>query len=101
MYFVVLNYFLSLATLNMTRTGLRIGQSSVLMGPLNFSGVADSWSLMFFSLLSLISSIVFVWSYYYMDSEEQYTRFLIIVILFIRSMVALIFFCSLFGVIVG
>merc|ERR1712198_746003 len=59
------------------------------------------WSLIFFSLLRLISSIVFIWSYYYMDSEEQYTRFILIVILFVTSIVALIFFCRLFGAIVG
>ena len=85
----------------MIRTGIAIGQSSLLVGPLDFSATADSWSLMFFSLLRLISSIVFIWSYYYIDSEEQYTRFILIVILFVTSIVALIFFCRLFGAIVG
>lgn len=98
---MVLNYFLSLITINIIRIGLVIGQSLLLMGPLQFSSMADSWSLIFFSLLRLISSIVFIWSYYYMDSEEQYTRFILIVILFVRSIVALIFFCRLFGAIVG
>ena len=99
--FMVLNYFLSLTTINIIRIGLVIGQSLLLMGPLQFSSMADGWSLIFFSLLRLISSIVFIWSYYYMDSEEQYTRFILIVILFVRSIVALIFFCRLFGAIVG
>ena len=99
--FMVLNYFLSLITINIIRIGLVIGQSLLLMGPLQFSSMADGWSLIFFSLLRLISSIVFIWSYYYMDSEEQYTRFILIVILFVRSIVALIFFCRLFGAIVG
>ena len=98
---MVLNYFLSLITINIIRIGLVIGQSLLLMGPLQFSSMADGWSLIFFSLLRLISSIVFIWSYYYMDSEEQYTRFILIVILFVRSIVALIFFCRLFGAIVG
>ena len=88
-------------TINIIRIGLLIGQSSLFMGPLQFSSMADGWSLMFFSLLRLISSIVFIWSYYYMDSEEQYARFILIVILFVRSIVALIFFCRLFGAIVG
>ena len=98
---MVLNYFLSLITINIIRIGLVIGQSLLLMGPLQFSSMTDGWSLIFFSLLRLISSIVFIWSYYYMDSEEQYTRFILIVILFVRSIVALIFFCRLFGAIVG
>lgn len=98
---MVLNYFLSLSIINIIRTGLKIGQSLLLMGPLRFSRMADSWSLIFFSLLRLISSVVFVWSYYYMDSEEQYSRFIHIVILFVGSIIALIFFSRLFGAIVG
>jgi len=39
---MVLNYLLSLAAINIVGIGLRIGQSSLLMGPLNFSGIADS-----------------------------------------------------------
>lgn len=98
---VVLNYFLSLSAANIVRSGLKIGQSSLFIGPLKISGIADSWSLIFFSLLRLISSIVFIWSYYYMGSEEQYARFILIVILFVRSIVTLIFLCSLFGAIIG
>jgi len=71
------------------------------MGPLNFSVASDNWSTLFFSLLSLISSVVFIWSYYYMDSEENYVRFIIIVSLFVRSMVALIFFSRVFGAMIG
>lgn len=56
---------------------------------------------MFFSLLRLISCIVFVWSYYYIDSEENYSRFIVIVILFVSSMVALIFFSRVFGAMIG
>jgi len=73
----------------------------MLMGPFEISAAVDSWSVMFFSLLTLISSVVFAWSYYYMGSEEQYGRFILIVILFVRSIVALIFFCTLFGAMIG
>ena len=98
---VVLNYFLRLLGINAVSAGLVIGQCSVLVGPFNFSAIADGWSLIFFCLLRLISSRVLTWSYYYMDSEEQYARFILIVILFVRSMAGLIFFCRLFGAIIG
>ena len=71
------------------------------MGCLNFSLISDRWSLIFFSLLSLISCMVFIWSYYYIDSEENYARFIMIVVLFVRSIVALIFFSRIFGAMIG
>ena len=98
---MVLNYILRLALLNTLTIGIRLGYSTVYMGPLNFSVVSDNWSTSFFSLLSLISSVVFIWSYYYMDSEENYVRFIIIVSLFVRSIVALIFFSRVFGAMIG
>ena len=98
---MVLNYILRLVLLNALTIGIRLGCSTVYMGPLNFSVASDNWSTLFFSLLSLISSVVFIWSYYYMDSEENYVRFIIIVSLFVRSMVALIFFSRVFGAMIG
>ena len=98
---MVLNYILRLAFLNALTIGIRLGYSTVYMGPLNFSVASDNWSTLFFSLLSLISSVVFIWSYYYMDSEENYVRFIIIVSLFVRSIVALIFFSRVFGAMIG
>lgn len=71
------------------------------LGPLNLEIVGDEWSLRFFSLLRLISGSVFCWSYYYIDSEINYRRFLSLVIRFVSSIVLLIFFARLFGALIG
>lgn len=71
------------------------------LGPLNIEIIGDQWSLRFFSLLRLISGSVFCWSYYYIDSEMNYRRFLRLVISFVRSIILLIFFASLFGALIG
>jgi len=70
-------------------------------GPLPLRAVGDSWSLRFYRLLSLISGSVVLWSYYYMDGEPHYRRFLGVVIAFVRSIVMLIFMSTLYGSLVG
>lgn len=71
------------------------------IGPINLEIIGDQWSLRFFSLLRLISGSVFCWSYYYIDSEIYYRRFLRLVISFVSSIILLIFFSSLFGALIG
>ena len=75
--------------------------TAVQAGVMNFLVLLDLWSLNFFSLLGLISGRVFLWSYYYIDTEKHYVRFLSIVIRFVLSMVILIFMGSLFGAMIG
>ena len=73
----------------------------VRVGSLRFRLVADSWSLRFFALLLVVSSRVFRWSYYYIDREEYYSRFILIVMSFVFSMVILIFMRRLVGALIG
>ena len=77
------------------------GSLFVGVGPLSFGLVADSWSLRFFALLVVVSSRVFRWSYYYIDREEYYRRFILIVMSFVFSMVILIFMGRLVGALIG
>ena len=42
-----------------------------------------------------------LWSYYYMDGEPHYRRFLRVVVAFVRSMVLLIFMATLYGTLIG
>ena len=42
-----------------------------------------------------------LWSYYYMDGEPHYRRFLRVVVAFVRSMVLLIFMSTLYGTLIG
>ena len=77
------------------------GSLFVGVGPLSFGLVADSWSLRFFALLVVVSSRVFRWSYYYIDREEYYRRFILIVMSFVFSMVILIFMRRLVGALIG
>nr|AKS04164.1 NADH dehydrogenase subunit 5 [Parasagitta elegans] len=61
----------------------------------------DFYSYSFLMLLLLISTQVILWSYYYMDLEGAYRRFLGLVFSFLSSMFLLVFFCSLYGALIG
>nr|AKS04196.1 NADH dehydrogenase subunit 5 [Parasagitta elegans] len=61
----------------------------------------DFYSYSFLMLLLLISTQVILWSYYYMDLEASYRRFLGLVFSFLSSMFLLVFFCSLYGALIG
>ena len=71
------------------------------VGPFLFRLIADAWSLSFFFLLIVVSCRVLRWSYYYIDGEEFYTRFILIVISFVCSIVILIFMSRLVGALIG
>ena len=78
-----------------------MGKSSVYVSSLLFPVILDPWSSRFFCLLRLISGIVFIWSYYYIDGEENYSRFISIVMRFVASIVILIFLGRFLGAIIG
>lgn len=60
-----------------------------------FSVCLDWISICFFTILYLISSSVVLWSYYYIDSEAWYSRFIYILYSFISAIVILIFASSI------
>lgn len=98
---VVINYLIFLVLLNMGTLIVKGGESLILFSSLRFPLVMDVWSSRFLSLLRLISGIVFIWSYYYIDGEEFYQRFIMIVMRFVASIVILIFLSSFYGAIIG
>jgi len=63
--------------------------------------VIDQYSLIFSLVLFYISVAVIKWSYYYMDREELYRRFIYILYIFILCIYMLIFFSNLYFVLVG
>ena len=63
--------------------------------------VLDFYSFSFLLLLFLISTQVLLWSYYYIDIDSAYRRFLGLVFCFLRSIFILVFFCSLYGALIG
>ena len=70
-------------------------------GVFPFGVLVDQWARAFISLLCVISGRVFVWSYYYIDGEAVYRRFLGVLTTFVASMVMLILSSSLFLSLVG
>ena len=68
---------------------------------LTLGGRFDHYSTSFFLLLGLVSGRVVLWSYYYLDSERAYNRFIFLLLSFIISMVMLIFFSNLFVALIG
>lgn len=61
----------------------------------------DFYSSAFLLLLFLISSQVLLWSYYYIDSEVYYRRFVRLLFAFLCSMFILVFFSTLYGAFIG
>lgn len=61
----------------------------------------DQYTISFFTLLGVVRSSVLVWSYYYIDVEKDYKRFLLLLFSFIVSITLLIFFSNLFISLIG
>nr|YP_009002064.1 NADH dehydrogenase subunit 5 [Cryptocellus narino]AGL11926.1 NADH dehydrogenase subunit 5 [Cryptocellus narino] len=68
---------------------------------LDFIIVIDWMSVMFMSLVLLISSCVFLYSVEYMDGDLYSSRFCLLVLLFVFSMGLLIFSCNLVSILLG
>nr|AKS04386.1 NADH dehydrogenase subunit 5 [Parasagitta elegans] len=71
------------------------------LGVFPISLTMDCYSSAFLLLLLLISSQVLLWSYYYMDAELYYRRFVSLLFAFLGSMFMLVFFSSLYGAFIG
>ena len=61
----------------------------------------DLFSLSFLYLLFFISSLVRIWSYYYMDNDSAFQRFNLIIMAFILAMVILIISSNLCTALIG
>nr|YP_010352939.1 NADH dehydrogenase subunit 5 [Tropostreptus microcephalus]UOF70370.1 NADH dehydrogenase subunit 5 [Tropostreptus microcephalus] len=61
----------------------------------------DWMSLLFFSVVLIISSSVLYYSYYYMEGEVYMTRFIMLVLLFVLSMVLVILSPSFISILLG
>jgi len=61
----------------------------------------DFFSVNFLIILGIVSSLVRCWSYYYMDNEMVYQRFMRLLLVFIMTMVLLIVSSNLFTALVG
>lgn len=66
-----------------------------------FPVVLDCYRVLFSFVVVLISSMVLLFSTRYMDREENLSRFVWLIIMFVVSMNFLIFVPSLFGVVLG
>ena len=97
---MVFNYWF-IGVIGIVRSGGLIGMVGVMIGPLIFNVIVDNWSIRFYFLLIIVSSCVLSWSYYYIDGEENYSRFILIVMSFVASIVVLIFLGSLVGALIG
>nr|AKS03969.1 NADH dehydrogenase subunit 5 [Spadella cephaloptera] len=94
-FFMSLLIFSTLSGLNSGILFMNLWQSSEILM------VSDYYSYSFSCLLLVVSSCVLTWSYYYMESETTYRRFLSLVCLFIFSMMTLIFIPSMMFSIIG
>ena len=61
----------------------------------------DYFSVYFYYLLALIRCCVGVWSYYYIDRDESFSRFSLLVISFLLRMVVLIFVSNIYITLIG
>nr|AWN56319.1 NADH dehydrogenase subunit 5 [Nephaspis sp. DPP-2018] len=67
----------------------------------SFSLIFDWKSLIFMSLVLLISSLVLFYSGEYMEMEKNFNRFIILVVLFVYSMIFLILSPNLISILLG
>ena len=72
-----------------------------ILGMISVRTRIDLYSTSFFILLGVVRGGVVVWSYYYMDGEAAFHRFILLLIIFLRRIVALIFFSNLFITLIG
>lgn len=68
---------------------------------LSFSFFFDMYSYLFSRFILLISCVVLYYSLYYMDIERNSIRFLSLVVLFVGSILLLVYLPSLLGMILG
>nr|YP_009431966.1 NADH dehydrogenase subunit 5 [Donax variegatus]ATA66415.1 NADH dehydrogenase subunit 5 [Donax variegatus] len=94
--FVVMNFMLSGEVLVVELDLL--GSSALNM---NIPFVIDVYSLLFCLIVLMISSSVMLYNGFYMDSEVFYARFCKLVLLFVLSMLFLVFIPNLLGLMVG
>uniref|UniRef100_A0AAU6QDK2 NADH-ubiquinone oxidoreductase chain 5 n=1 Tax=Seira pallidipes TaxID=3053390 RepID=A0AAU6QDK2_9HEXA len=66
-----------------------------------FTLLLDWMSLLFMSFVMLISSMVLIYSSYYMESDKFFNRFIILVFLFVLSMIFLIISPNLISILLG
>ena len=86
-YALTMAYFLSCSVLGTVCSSLGVRQCLVLM--------ADSSSYIFLLTLTSISVTVLTWSYFYIDSDSVYRRFLMLIFLFLGSIFILVFSADL------
>lgn len=98
---MVLLYFITVAAVALAISACVGGTLGQHLGVFSLDLVLDFYSNTFLLLLFLISTQVLVWSYYYIDIEANYRRFLSLVILFLCAIFLLVFCCSLYGALIG
>lgn len=68
---------------------------------LSFILVIDLYSFLFSRFILLISCVVLYYRLFYIDIDPNVNRFLILVLMFVGSMLLLVYFPSLLGIILG
>jgi NADH-ubiquinone oxidoreductase chain 5 len=63
--------------------------------------IFDLYSILFFFTLMLVCSIIFLFSQFYIDAEKNVKRFVMLLVLFVVSIVFLIFSPRLLFLLVG
>jgi NADH:ubiquinone oxidoreductase subunit 5 (subunit L)/multisubunit Na+/H+ antiporter MnhA subunit len=69
--------------------------------PFGFLMALDIYSFSFARFIMLISCVVFFYRFFYMSDRAESVRFLSMVFLFVGSMLILVFFPSILGIILG
>nr|YP_009542269.1 NADH dehydrogenase subunit 5 [Lasiommata deidamia]AYU56842.1 NADH dehydrogenase subunit 5 [Lasiommata deidamia] len=101
-FFMLLNFFMSIYFI-MNNMVMFLEWEIISFNSMNLvmSILLDSISLMFMMFVSLISSSVIMYSKSYMSSELNLSRFIILVLLFVFSMILLIISPNIISIILG
>nr|YP_009938413.1 NADH dehydrogenase subunit 5 [Lethe verma]QNU07845.1 NADH dehydrogenase subunit 5 [Lethe verma] len=101
-FFMLINFFMSIYFI-MNEMVLFLEWEIISFNSMSFvmSILLDSVSLVFMMFVSLISSSVILYSKSYMSSEMNLSRFIILVLLFVFSMILLIISPNIISIILG
>ena len=93
---MILNFFVVYFAFGLTFSYFIDGRL-FFVGPITMRASLDRYSTSFFSLLGVVSAAVGTWAYYYIGEESNYSRFIILLLGFILSIIGLIFFSNMYA----
>ena len=93
---MILNFFVVYLTFGLAISHYMDGRL-FFVGPITMRASLDRYSTSFFLLLGVVAAAVGTWAYYYIGEEPHYSRFIMLLLGFLLSIIGLIFFSNMYA----